>query len=203
MNKHSMTLLTRASGAALLSSLLLSSPAHAGLLGGGSGSLGGGLNGGLTPRSLDIGGQANGSAQRDGTLLPRRPVQSGKEVGQRAAAQAAEARAGAAHAVHDRASTLHDRAVNSGAAAAGDAQLARDPAGGSATGSAQAAGMLSRNAVQPAAPSNGATPNGESGSPGAAPATRRADTSANAAARASRADRSISADASAQGSASR
>jgi hypothetical protein len=72
---HPTILFRSTIGAALLSALLLSTPAQAGLLGGGGGRLaggfGGGLNGALTPRSLNVGGEGTGTASRNGASLPR------------------------------------------------------------------------------------------------------------------------------------
>ena len=65
---------------AALSAGLLASNAHAGLLGGGAG---GGLTGALSPRSLNIGGNAagNATASPDGSLIKNTVDQTKTQVG--------------------------------------------------------------------------------------------------------------------------
>ncbi|MEO6625774.1 MAG: hypothetical protein ABIN37_13230 [Burkholderiaceae bacterium] len=172
---------------ALLSALVLSQSAHAGLLGGGSasGSLGGALGGGFGPRSLDIGGAGAGSGHlsRDAVSPPR---------GDKALQKAGEAK------------TMMGGKAEAVKQAAGD--KADD---GSADRSAglglmsQGAGTLSRSDAAPSAMSDAPAKPALQPTPPATTATRKADASAGASAQASRNERSVSADGSAQASARR
>jgi len=149
MVKHS-TLFQPTIGAALLSALLLSTSAHAGLLGGGAaGGLGGGLSGGLTPRSLNIDGQVAGQASRDGALAPSRDVvknkagdavQTGKDAGQSGAAKAAETKSAVADGAHEQAGKLREQTGNTSGKAIGNVSgtAATRRADVSADGSGQA-----------------------------------------------------------------
>lgn len=137
MAQHS-TLVPSAIATALLSTLLLSTPAHAGLLGGGAGGgFGGGLSGGLSSATVGAGGRAGAEISRGGDPLAARDriarktaetTQAGDEAGRAAVSKAADTRAAAAQGVHDTRSQLQERAGD--AAGAG--------AGASVTGSAQA-----------------------------------------------------------------
>lgn len=210
MVKHS-TLFNSTVGAALLSTLLVSTSAHAGLLGGGgaAGGLGGGLNGAFTPRSLSLDGQAAGQASRDGGLLQSRhaakdkagdAVQNGKDAGQSSAAKAAETQATLSDGARNQAGTMREQARSasdnaSGSAAAG-AGASRNAASRSAQADVmgQAGGALSRTApaTMPGAPAPAtpATPAPSSNS--ATPTSNMANTGGGVAAATRRADASAS-----------
>lgn len=214
---------------ALLSALVLSQGAHAGLLGGGgglAGGLGGSLGGGFGPRSLDVAGAAAGQFARHGDTLARGEGaaraageidRNGTHVGQSTLANATGARS------LDRAGTVKPPFIGSDVEQASTAR----GRGGNLVGVAAAHAHASRGAVQPSLAAGttslagsatdvaSATPQGFAVSPvqstaggGAASNGNRggtaagpgADASANGSARASRASRSMSTDASAQGS---
>jgi len=149
MVKHS-TLFHSTIGAALLSTLLLSTSAQAGLLGGGgaAGGLGGGLSGNFAPSNVGIGGQASGEASRHGALLPRGEnaaskvgdtTQAGKDAGQSAASKAAESKAAATDGARDKAGMVQERAgkVGGNASASGSGQTSRSDRSVNAEASAQ------------------------------------------------------------------
>lgn len=171
--------------AVLSAGWLVSTSAHAGLLGGG-GALGGGFGGSFTPHTLEIGGNATGQVQRDPVALPR---------GDRAKDAAANATAQGSGKV--------DGALSRGAANARSAQA-------SVAGEAAAARATDKpdtHATPPAVPSTapgattGAKPVSTSSAQGGAGlATRHAETSATGSALASRNDSRISADGAANAS---
>lgn len=128
MAQHS-TLVPSTIATALLSTLLLSTPAHAGPLGGAvGGGFGGGLSGGLSSATVGAGGQLS----RGGEPLAARD---------RVANKAAETRAAAAEGVRDTRSQLQDRAGHAASAGA-DASVAgsahASPADGSVSAEASA-----------------------------------------------------------------
>lgn len=213
MVKHS-TLFQSTIGVALLSTLLLSTSAHAGLLGGGgsAGGFGGGLNGAFTPRSLNLDGQAAGHASRDGALLPSRDavkdkagdaLQNGKDAGQSGASKANVTKATVTDGARNNAGLVREQASNasgnaSGSAAAG-AGASRNAASRStqADGMAQAGGALSRTAPgtmpgAPAAPTAAAPAAPTPSSNNAAPTSNTASTASGIAAATRRADASAS-----------
>ena len=212
MVKHS-TLFQSTVGAALLSTLLLSTSAHAGLLGGGgsAGGFGGGLNGAFTPRSLNLDGQVAGQSSRDGALLPSRDavkdkagdvVQNGKDAGHSGASKATETKSTVADGAHDKAGMVREQAGNAsanalGGAAAG-ASASRDAASRStqANGMGQAGGALSRT-TSSTAPSTATAPTAAPAtaapsSNNAAPTSNTASTGGGMAATTRRADVSAS-----------
>lgn len=209
-------------GASLLSALLLSGPAHAGLLGGGGGlaaGFGGGLNGGLTPRSLSVSGEGTGSVSRNGAPVPRgekaarkadEGVQGAKDAGSAAAAKGADTQAQTTQSAQDKGATLRERIGQVGGSATSStgaaATVSRDGASRAAQADvgSQASGMVGRNAPS-------ATPAPSSSDAPAAP-TSEAQPAAPAPTSAGSTDRSLAgkggmavttqrADASAQGSA--
>jgi hypothetical protein len=133
------TLVRSTLATALLSALVLSQSANAGLLGGGGG---GGLAGGLQTRGLGVGGNATGQFSHDAVSLPRADkaktklddaTQKAGETGQSAATKSSGAAAAGANAsrnaVEKGSSATSSTSGNVGAARGADA---------SATGSAQA-----------------------------------------------------------------
>jgi hypothetical protein len=202
---------------------LIATSAHAGLLGGGSGGLGGGFGGGLTPRSLDVGGNAAGHVRREPMTLPR---------GDKAKDAAGNATAQAKDKVNDAAAQGATKAHDAKATAGTGADAAQRTGSDNTSAApqrtrslaAQAEGMVaidtgvSRQAAdKPAtdAPSGApttaptTTPTDTSGAKpatsssvqgGAAAATRRGGASAGGSAQASREDRRLSADGSANAS---
>jgi hypothetical protein len=213
MVKHS-TLFQSTIGAALLSTLLLSTSAHAGLLGGGgaAGGFGGGLNGAFTPRSLNLDGQAAGQASRDGALLPSRDavkdkagdtVHNGKDAGQSGAAKAAHTQATVTDSARNDAGKMREQAGQASGTASGTAAAtagaSRNAASRSthADGMAQAGGTLSRTAPTatpdaPAAPAAAAPAAPAPSSNNAAPMKNTASTGGGMAAATRRADASAS-----------
>jgi hypothetical protein len=128
------TLLHSTIGAAVLSTLLLSTSANAGLLGGGGAA--GGLNGGVSQRSLSLSERAKGEA-----TLPRGDkagqkvgdtTQAGKDAGHAAASKAADTKAAVTDSARGEAGRLQERAGN---------------VSGNASGTAAAGADVSRNAA--------------------------------------------------------
>ena len=134
------TLVRSTLATALLSALVLSQPAHAGLLGGAGG--GGGLAGNLQTRGLGVGGSAAGQFSHDAVSLPRGDkaktklddaTQKAGETGRSAATKGSGVAAAGANASRN--------AVEKGGSATSNASGSVGAARGadaSATGSAQA-----------------------------------------------------------------
>lgn len=201
--------------AVLSAGWLITTSAHAGLLGGGSGALGGAF----TPRSLDIGGSAAGQVQRDPMTLPR---------GDKAKGAVGNAVVQGTGKVNDTAGQSAAKAIDAKATVGGDAAAARQTGsdgastaqhrlqglGAQAQGMGAAGASVSRQAADkpannaPAAvptttptDTTAAKPMTSSGAQGGAGvATRRGEASAAGSAHASRSDRGISADGSANAS---
>jgi hypothetical protein len=164
---------------AVLAVCSLAQPAQAQLLGG-SGSLAGGLNGGVGPRNLALDGSAQGagSVQRSGALLQR-----GQQAGNNAAQRGSEAQARVITRTSAAAEAGAERGQQAGAAVR---ESARDTAA-----SATARSMAAASTGRPQADASGAAAvSGE---------RRQLDGDAAARAQVTRGDRSVSAEASAEG----